>query len=43
MLRNPLKSIITNKDFFQHEILNKRAEQLSVADFVFITNNILEQ
>ena len=41
MLRNPLKSIITNKDFFQHEILNKRAEQLSVADFVFITNNIL--
>ncbi len=40
MLRNPLKPLITNKEFLQHEILNKRAEQLSVNDFVFITNNI---
>ncbi len=40
MLRNPLKPLIKNPVFLQHEILNKRAEQLSVDDFVFITNNL---
>ncbi len=40
MMRNPLKPFFTGNEFIQHEIFNKRAEQLSVEDFVFITNNV---
>ena len=34
-LRNALKPIGLN---FEHELLNKRADQLGVADFVLLTN-----
>lgn len=42
MLRKSLKSLLneSNKD---HEILTQRPEQLSVADFVFLTNLLGEQ
>jgi 16S rRNA (adenine1518-N6/adenine1519-N6)-dimethyltransferase len=39
-LRNSLRPLITNLEFMTHEILDKRAERLSVADFVFLTNEI---
>lgn len=40
-LRNSLKSIIQNKEeFIQLEVMNKRPEQLSVDDFVTLTQKI---
>lgn len=39
-LRNSLRPLITNTAFLTHEILDKRAERLSVEDFVFLTNEI---
>lgn len=38
-LRNALKPLGLN---FEHELLNKRAEQLSVADFILLTNLFAE-
>ena len=37
-LRNSLKGIVSNKEIFQHEVFNLRPEQLSVAQFVELTN-----
>jgi 16S rRNA (adenine1518-N6/adenine1519-N6)-dimethyltransferase len=39
-LRNSLKSFQLTEDFKSHPILDKRAEQLDVADFVFLTQQI---
>ena len=39
-LRNALKPLNRNLDAIPEELLSKRAEQLSVNDFVFITNNL---
>ncbi len=39
-LRNALKPLNMQLDAIPEEILAKRAEQLSVQDFIFITNNI---
>lgn len=39
-LRNSLKSFQLAEDFKSHPILDKRAEQLDVADFVFLTQQI---
>ena len=40
-LRNALKELL-HPDFSSHEVFNKRAEQLHLQDFVFITNLISE-
>ena len=39
-LRNALKPLNMQLDAIPDEMLAKRAEQLSVQDFIFITNNI---
>jgi 16S rRNA (adenine1518-N6/adenine1519-N6)-dimethyltransferase len=39
-LRNSLKSFQLTEEFKAHPILDKRAEQLDVADFVFLTQEI---
>ncbi|MDX5338408.1 MAG: 16S rRNA (adenine(1518)-N(6)/adenine(1519)-N(6))-dimethyltransferase RsmA [Cyclobacteriaceae bacterium] len=39
-LRNSLKSFNLTEEFKTHPILDKRAEQLDVADFVFLTQEI---
>jgi len=39
-LRNALKGLNMNAELLASDILNKRAEQLTVADFVNITNQI---
>ncbi len=39
-LRNSLKSFQLSEEFKAHPILDKRAEQLDVADFVFLTQQI---
>jgi 16S rRNA (adenine1518-N6/adenine1519-N6)-dimethyltransferase len=39
-LRNSLKSFQLSEEFKSHPILDKRAEQLDVADFVFLTQQI---
>ncbi|WP_144603763.1 16S rRNA (adenine(1518)-N(6)/adenine(1519)-N(6))-dimethyltransferase RsmA [Algoriphagus algorifonticola] len=39
-LRNSLKSFQLAEEFKSHSILDKRAEQLDVADFVFLTQQI---
>ncbi len=39
-LRNALKPFGLSEDFNSHPILDKRAEQLDVADFVFLTQQI---
>jgi 16S rRNA (adenine1518-N6/adenine1519-N6)-dimethyltransferase len=39
-LRNALKSLNTNEPPVQHPFLDKRAEQLSVDDFILLTNAI---
>ena len=39
-LRNSLKSFQLTEEFKTHPILDKRAEQLDVADFVFLTQEI---
>jgi 16S rRNA (adenine1518-N6/adenine1519-N6)-dimethyltransferase len=39
-LRNALKPLNQSLDAIPEEMLAKRAEQLSVQDFIFITNNI---
>jgi 16S rRNA (adenine1518-N6/adenine1519-N6)-dimethyltransferase len=39
-LRNALKNLNLPEPLKAHEILDKRAEQLSVSDFVFLTQNI---
>ena len=39
-LRNSLKSFQLTEEFKSHPILDKRAEQLDVADFVFLTQQI---
>ncbi len=40
MLRNTLKSLIANEEILTQEIFNKRPEQLSLTDFVNLTNLI---
>lgn len=40
MLRQSLKSLGKNMEDINPEILTKRAEQLSVKDFVYLTNNL---
>ncbi|MDR0941381.1 MAG: 16S rRNA (adenine(1518)-N(6)/adenine(1519)-N(6))-dimethyltransferase RsmA [Bacteroidales bacterium] len=40
-LRNSLKSITFEEGFTQHEIFNLRPEQLSVDDFIFLTQNVI--
>jgi 16S rRNA (adenine1518-N6/adenine1519-N6)-dimethyltransferase len=40
-LRNALRGLNMNDELLASEILNKRAEQLSVADFINITNKII--
>jgi 16S rRNA (adenine1518-N6/adenine1519-N6)-dimethyltransferase len=40
-LRNALRGLNMNSELLASDILNKRAEQLSVADFVDITNKII--
>jgi 16S rRNA (adenine1518-N6/adenine1519-N6)-dimethyltransferase len=40
-LRNALRGLNMNADLLASDILNKRAEQLTVADFVDITNKII--
>lgn len=42
MIRNTLKSIVNDSDFLQDEFFNNRPEQLSLEDFVYLTN-IIEQ
>jgi 16S rRNA (adenine1518-N6/adenine1519-N6)-dimethyltransferase len=42
MIRNTLKALVNDSDFFQNEFFNLRPEQLSVEDFVYLTN-IIEQ
>lgn len=37
-LRNSLKGIVSNKEVFQHGVFNLRPEQLSVVQFVELTN-----
>lgn len=39
-LRNSLKSFNLTEEFKSHPILDKRAEQLDVADFIFLTQEI---
>ena len=39
-IRNPLKALVNNPVILQDEIFSKRAEQLSVEEFVGITNQI---
>jgi 16S rRNA (adenine1518-N6/adenine1519-N6)-dimethyltransferase len=39
-LRNSLKSFQLTEEFKSHPILDKRAEQLDVSDFVFLTQQI---
>ena len=41
MLRNSLKNIDFDKDFFSEEIFNKRPENLSVEDYVFLSQNVI--
>lgn len=46
MLRVSLKQILnipTSNSFYQHEIMTKRPEQLSVADFIMLTNLVSKQ
>lgn len=46
MLRVSLKQILnipTSDIFYQHEIMTKRPEQLSVADFIMLTNLVSKQ
>ena len=46
MLRVSLKQILnipTSDSFYQHEIMTKRPEQLSVADFIRLTNLVSKQ
>ena len=46
MLRVSLKQILnipTSDSFYQHEIMTKRPEQLSVADFIMLTNLVSKQ
>jgi 16S rRNA (adenine1518-N6/adenine1519-N6)-dimethyltransferase len=40
MIRNTLKAFVNDSDFFQNEFFNLRPEQLSVEDFVYLTNII---
>jgi len=40
MLRNTLKPLIKNEALFQEEIMTKRPEQLSLEDFIQLTNTI---
>jgi 16S rRNA (adenine1518-N6/adenine1519-N6)-dimethyltransferase len=40
-LRNALRGLNMNDELLASDILNKRAEQLTVADYVDITNKIL--
>jgi 16S rRNA (adenine1518-N6/adenine1519-N6)-dimethyltransferase len=42
-LRNALKAVIISPEFNKLEILDKRAEQLSVAQFVMLTQMIVAQ
>ena len=42
MIRNTLKGMVNDAEFLQNEFFNLRPEQLSVEDFVYLTN-IIEQ
>lgn len=42
MIRNTLKKMVDDHDFMQDDFFNSRPEQLSIKDFVYLTN-ILEQ
>jgi 16S rRNA (adenine1518-N6/adenine1519-N6)-dimethyltransferase len=39
-LRNALQSLVSDKQLLQHDLYNKRAEQLGVDDFVWITQQL---
>lgn len=43
MLRNTLKSLVEKTNFEDEELLMKRPEQLSVEDFIYLTNKLEEQ
>ena len=40
MLRNTLKSLVEKTNFIDEELLMKRPEQLSVADFIYLTKKL---
>jgi len=42
MIRNTIKGMVNDSEFLQNEFFNLRPEQLSVEDFVYLTN-IIEQ
>ena len=42
MLRNTMKSLVPKSDFLQDKFLQQRPEQLSVEEFVQLTNQIAE-
>lgn len=43
MLRNTLKSLIIDNEILEKDVFTKRPEQLSVEDFIALTNNITKQ
>ena len=40
MMRNTLKSIVNDNDFLKQDVFTKRPEQLSVEEFIDLTNSI---
>jgi hypothetical protein len=40
MLRNSLKSFIFCKEVYNYNFLDKRPQELSIDDYIFLTNNI---
>lgn len=43
MLRNTMKSLFKDKEFLQQPFFNQRPEQLSIADFVYLANELEKQ
>ena len=43
MIRNTLKKMVNDHDFMQDDFFNNRPEQLSIKDFVYLTNILAQQ
>ena len=43
MMRNTLKSLVNDNDFLQQDVFTRRPEQLTVAEFIQLTNLITNQ
>ena len=43
IIRNSLKTIIFTENFTQNPIFNKRPEQLSIDDYIFLTKNVIQE